>query len=151
MGEPFFFPTATASSAPKVDDGLAIARFDDIKLITHDDWAGTDQYNNPDDGRRYHFQFTLLDDKHEEIFGDDGDPIVLEALTRLATGKRSNFRAIMESLLSTAEFQQFLSATPDNPFDGAAVRGRVYNVKVGHSASGWPNIADVVGVAKAPK
>lgn len=149
MGEAFFFPTAnSAGAAPQVDDGLALARFEDIRLVEHPDWAGTDQYGNADDGRRYHFVFTLMDSKSEEKFGEDGDPIQLERLTRTATGKRSKFREVMEGLLTPSEFEAFLAATADAPFDGQKVKGRVYNIKVGHSASGWPNVEDVIGVAK---
>lgn len=152
MGE-FFFPTAnSASTAPEVEDGLALARFEDLKLVDHPDWAGTDQYGNADDGRRYHFVFALVDEKGEPIYDvNSGDPVELERLTRTATGKRSKFREVMEGLLTPAEFTQFLAATADNPFNGEKVKGRVYNIKVGHSASGWPNVEDVIGVAKGVK
>lgn len=150
MGEPFFFPTPTAGAgAPQVDDGLALWRFDDIKLVTHEDWAvEKDQFGKADDGRRYHFVGTVMEDLKTPKFGDDGDPIEIERLTRTATGKRSNFREVMESLLTPQEFQAFLAATPDSPFDGSKVRGRVYNIKVGHSSSGWPQVEDIIGVAK---
>lgn len=146
----FFFPTPSAgSAAPEVEDGLALWRFDDIRLVEHTDWAvERDNYGNKDDGRRYHFVGTLMESKTEEKIGDDGDPIELERLTRTATGKRSGFRAVMEGLLTPAEFQQFLAATADAPFDGSKVRGRVYNIKVGHSSSGWPNVEDIIGIAK---
>lgn len=149
----FFFPAPTAGAgAPDVEDGLALWRFDDIRLVEHEDWAvERDNYGNKDDGRRYHFIGTLVDAGHEEIVGDDGDPIELERLTRTATGKRSGFRAVMEGLLSPAEFQSFLTATTDAPFDGAKVRGRVYNIKVSHSTGGWPHVEDIIGVAKVAK
>lgn len=150
MSDEFFFPTPNAAgAAPDVEDGLALWRFDDIRLIQHDDWAAEkDQYGNPDDGRRYHFVGTLMESKTKEVFGDDGDPIELEKLTRTATGKRSGFRAVMEGLLSPKEFEAFLAATAEAPFNGQAVRGRVYNVKIKHSNSGWPQIEDIIGVAK---
>lgn len=150
MGEDFFFPTPTAGAgAPNVEDGLALWRFDDIRLVEHEDWAvDKDQYGNKDDGRRFHFVGTLMESKTEEKYGEDGDPIELEKLTRTATGKRSGFRAVMEGLLSPKEFEQFLAATADSPFNGSQVRGRVYNVKIKHSTSGWPQIDDIIGVAK---
>lgn len=150
MGEDFFFPTPTAGAgAPQVEDGLALARFDDIRLVEHEDWAvEKDAYGNKDDGRRYHFVFTLMENKTTEAYGEDGDPIQLERLTRTATGKRSGFRAVMQGILTPAEFEAFLSATADAPFNGNKVKGRVYNVKVTHSSGGWPQIEDVIGVAK---
>ena len=151
MSDDFFFPTPTASSAPEVEDGLALGRFSDLLLKEHTDWATEkDNFGKADDGRRFHFLFELVDEKHETIYAD-GDPVEVEKLTRTATGKRSNFRAAMEGLLTPAEFQQFLAATPDKPFNGKAVRGRVYNIKIAHSASGWPYVEDIIGIAKAPK
>lgn len=150
MSDEFFFPTATSgSAAPEVEDGLALWRFDDIRLVEHEDWAvDRDNYGNKDDGRRYHFVGTLMDSKTDPKYGEDGDPIELEKLTRTATGKRSGFRSVMEGLLTPKEFEQFLAATPENPFNGAAIRGTVYNVKVGHSDGGWPRIEDIIGRAK---
>ena len=150
MGEDFFFPTPNASAAaPQVEDGLALARFDDIRLVEHPDWAvDKDNFGNPDNGQRYHFVFTLMEDKTTEAYGDDGDPITIEKLTRTATGKRSKFREVMQGLLTPAEFESFLSATADTPFNGSKVRGRVYNIKVTHSSGGWPQVDDVIGVAK---
>ena len=150
MGEDFFFPTPNAAaSAPQVEDGLALARFDDIRLVEHEDWAvEKDNYGKADDGRRYHFVFTVMEDKNTERYGDDGDPIVIERLTRTATGKRSGFREVMTGLLTPAEFEQFLAATPDAPFNGSKVKGRLYNIKVTHSTGGWPQVEDVIGIAK---
>jgi len=148
----FYFPAPTSASAPKVDDGLALWRFNDVQLRQHDDWAvDKDQYGNPDDGRRFHFIGTLVDADHDPIYGDDGDPIEIDKLTRTATGKRSGFRAVMEGLLTPQEFQAFLASTAEAPFNATSVRGRVYNIKVGHSGSGWPNVSDIIGVAKVPK
>jgi hypothetical protein len=150
VGDEFFFPTPNgASSAPQVEDGLALWRFDDIRLVEHEDWAvDRDAYGNKDDGRRYHFVGTLMEDKTTPVYGEDGDPVELEKLTRTATGKRSGFRAVMEGLLTPAEFERFLNSTAEAPFNGAAIRGRVYNIKVGHSKSDWPHVEDIIGQAK---
>ena len=147
----FLLPTKNSGAgAPPVEDGLALARFDDLQLKEHPDWAGTDKFGKEDDGRRYHFLFTLVDDAHEVVY-NEGDPIELESMTRTATGERSNFYANITGLLTAAELAQYNAATPEAPFDASFLPGRVYNVKVAHNNNGWPFIEQIIGVAKAPK
>lgn len=146
-------PIANAGGeAPKVDDGLALVRFDDLVLKEHPDWAGTDQYGNADDGRRYHFQATLMKSKTEVFYPDEEDPdskpIQLDATTRLATGERSNFAAHMAGILTAKEFAAWQAATAEDPFDGSALPGRLLNVKIAHSKKGWPFIESFIGIAK---
>jgi hypothetical protein len=147
----FFFPTEGAGSgAPQVDDGLALWRLDDIQVEVHEQWAvDKDQYGRPDDGRRIHFIGTLMDSKTEEHFGEDGDPVQLEKLTRPSTGPRSGTAAVMEGLLTPVEFKAWQAAVAaKQPYNNAAAKGRVYNVKIKHSQGGWPQIEDVIGQAK---
>ena len=143
-------PKNTGAGAPEVEDGLALARFDDLQLREHEKWAGTDQYGNADDGRRYHFLFTLVDDAHEVMY-QDGDPIELESLTRTATGERSNFYANITGLLDAKELAAYNAATADDPWDGSSLPGTVYNVKIAHNKGGWPFVEQIIGKAKAPK
>lgn len=138
-------------TAPEVEAGLAIVRLDDIVLRDHPDWAGTDNFGNADDGKRYHFLTTLLDEDRAVVYAD-GEPIELEAMTRTATGKKSNFRAHMEGILTAAEFAAWDADQP-LPEDAKVgpVQGRILNAKVGHNKNDWPLIEDFVGIAKAPK
>jgi hypothetical protein len=146
---PFTLPTANAGGdAPEVDDGLALLRFDDLVLTDHPDWAGTDNYGKPDSGQRFHFVFTLLvPTTREVVYKEDGDPIELEALTRTATGERSNFAALMSGLLTPQEFAAWQVATDEAPFDASAAQGRIVNAKVAHNKKGWPFVEEVIGIA----
>lgn len=145
---PFYLPAKSAGAgAPQVEDGLAILRFDDLTKISHPDWAGTDTFGHADDGERYHFQFTLLDEAHAVQY-TDGDPIELEAMTRTSTGEKSNFFAYLSAMLTPAELAQYNEATADNPFDGSMLQGRVLNAKIVHNKKGWPQIDAIIGIAK---
>lgn len=149
---PMTLPTANSGGdAPEVEDGLALLRFDDLVLKEHPDWAGTDKFGKADDGRRFHFLFTLLDEGREVVYTEDGDPIDLEALTRTATGEKSNFAAIMSGILTAQEFAAWQAATADEPFDGSAAQGRIVNGKIAHNKRGWPYVESVIGIAKPAK
>lgn len=144
----FVLPKANAGGdAPTVEDGLVVLRFDDLVLKEHEDWAGTDQYGHADDGKRFHFQFTLLDAAHQVCY-EEGDPIELEALTRTATGEKSNFAKILKGILTPAEF---LAWQANEPFDGEVIKGRAVNGVIAHSTKGWPNVAQVISNAKPVK
>lgn len=148
---PFSLPTFnTGGSAPVIEDGLALARFEDLLLKEHPDWAGTDQYGKDDNGQRYHFLFAMLDEDGAVMYdpNSEGDPLELEATTRTATGEKSNFFALMSGLLTKVELAAYQEATADAPFDGSVVQGRVYNVKVSHNKKGWPFIEQVISIAK---
>lgn len=138
----------TGAGAPPVEDGLCLLRFDDLVLKEHEDWAtDSDKFGKPDDGQRYHFQFTLLDEDRSVVY-HEGDPIELEALTRTATGSKSNFAAILEGILTPQEFALWQA---DQPFDDSTLRGRIVNGKVAHNKSGWPFVESVIGIAKDKK
>lgn len=151
---PWNLPVAKkGAGAPDVEDGLALWRFDDLKLKEHPDWAGTDKFGKDDDGQRYHFEGTILSESGEVIYATvagepTGDPLELEATTRTATGEKSNFRAILAGILTAAELAAWDAATEDAPFDGAAAQGRVINIKVEHNKGGWPFVAQTIGPAK---
>lgn len=148
----FTLPTRTAGAgAPEIEDGLQLARFDDLKIVKHPDWAGIDDYGHNDDGQRYHFQFTMLDkdDPNHPVLDDsssEGDPLELEALTRLATGARSGFRKHLSKLLTPAELAAYDAATPEDQFKADFLPGRIVHVSVTHSKGGWPQIESVVGI-----
>lgn len=135
-------------SAPEVEAGLALVRLDDIVERAHPDWAGKDNFGNDDDGARYHFLTTLVDKDRAVVYAD-GEPVELEAMTRMATGKKSNFRAHMEGILTKAEFAAWDAdePLPEDPKYGP-VQGRYVNVKIGHNKNGWPLIEDFISPEK---
>ncbi len=146
---PFNLPAANrGGNVPTVEDGLAVVRFDDLVLKEHVAWAGTDKFGKEDSGERYHFMFTLADEAHDILYSEDGDPIELEALTRTATGEKSNFAALMQGILTAQEFAAWQAATETEPFDGSAAQGRFLNVKIAHNKKDWPFVESVIGIAK---
>lgn len=143
---PFNLPTANqGGTAPEVEDGLTLARFDNLVQKSHPDWAGTDSYGKPDDGERFHFIFTLLDEGRQVLYDDGGDPIELEATTRTATGQKSNFAAILKGILTPQEFTLWEA---NQPFDAESLPGRIVNVTVAHNKKGWPHIEATHGQPK---
>lgn len=135
------------ADAPKVDDGLVLLRFDNIREKTIDAFkTESDNFGNPDDGSRYIFDFTLLDEDGKVTYQDD-DAVVLEGMTKTATGEKSNFYAkFLKGLLTKTELALFDTG---EPFDAEAVKGRIVNGIAEHSEkSGWPRIASVVGISK---
>lgn len=151
---PLNLPTANAGGdIPQVDDGLALLRFDDIVLEEHPDWAGTDKFGKPDDGRRFKFLFTLLDEDRNPVIpegADDPDAeVVIDAMTRTATGEKSNFAALLGGILTPVEFEAWKTATADKPFDASGAQGRVVNGKIAHNKKGYPFVEAVIGIAKA--
>lgn len=151
---PFHLPVANkGAGAPEFEDGLAKGRFDDLRLVPHPDWAGTDSFGNPDDGNRFHFVFTMVEPDgtviYEVVDGEPtGEQLVLDLLTRTATGKKSGFRAALSGILTTAEMAAWDAQTEENPYDFVAVQHRIIDVKVGHSKSGWPHIAETIAPSK---
>jgi hypothetical protein len=148
---PFNLPVMnTGAGAPQVEDGLALARFDDLVLKPHPDWAGTDKFGHEDDGQRFHFLFTVLDEDYRVVY-DEGDPVEIEAVTRTATGEKSNFFAVLSGLLTPKELAAYQAATAEDPFDGSDLPGRIVNVKIAHNKKNWPFIEAVISVAKKQK
>ena len=155
---PFNLPTKNkGQGAPDIEDGLAVLRFDDLRLVEHPDWAGTDKYGHDDDGTRYHFDFTVMsEDGSEVVYATvegvpTGDPLELDATTRTSTGEKSNFYAILSGILTAAELKQWDDATEDAPFDGSHLQGRLVHGKVEHNKKGWPFVAQTISPFKKPK
>jgi hypothetical protein len=143
-------PTATSGRIPPVEEGLALAIFNDLKQVSHPDWVqDRDNFGNPDDGERFHFEFTLADPDTGEAIYDEGEPLELDAKTKLATGKKSNVRKFMTGLLTKAEFAAW-DANQPLPVDPKVgpLEGRYVHLQIKHSDKGWPNIENVVGISK---
>ena len=133
------------AGAPDVKPGLQRLRFDGLELKEHDDWAGTDRYGHPDNGKRFHFAFTLLDKKGAEVYGEDGDPVMLEALTRTATGEKSGFFAIFGGIATPSEIESFKTDTLTEK-QSDAMLGREVHAKVAlREKNNWPFVESVIG------
>ena len=135
-------------SAPKVEDGLTLLRFDDLQLKDHPDWAGTDKFAHADDGKRFHFMFTKLDEDRAVEYDNNNDPIEIDILTRTATGEKSNFFGVMSHILTPAELVIFQSGEDT---DWSYLTGRVVHGNITHNEKGWPQIEAIVGIAKEKK
>lgn len=154
-------PTSSAGPAPVIEDGLYVVRFNDIVLKPHPDWATEkDKFGKPDDGNRFHFIGTVLDEKRQPVLlidvkPDAEDPTEefdLDAMTRnMSSHEKANSYDYLKGILTPAEFQLWLDSTPEAPADLSAVGGREVNVKVGHSSKGWPLIEAFLGPAKPLK
>jgi len=148
-------PTSSASSAPQIEDGLYVARFNDIYYRVHEDWAQPkDKFGHADDGGRFHFNFTVLDDERQPVLREDAeDPdqtLDLEAMTRnMSSHEKANSFALLKGILTPAEFAAWIASTPENPADLSGVAGREVNVQVSHNSKGWPQIEATLGPAKA--
>lgn len=150
-------PTTSAGSAPEIEDGLYVARFNDIYHKVHEDWAvAKDKFGKADDGGRFHFNFTILDEDGEPVVPDDAeDPdqtLDLEAMTRnMSSHEKSNSYALLKGILTAAEFAAWIESTPENPADLSAVANRKVNVQVSHNSKGWPQIEATLGPVKKGK
>lgn len=151
---PFNLPVAKkGAGAPEVDDGLAIGKFTDLRLVPHPDFIGKDSFGNDDDGERYHFIFDMIEADGSAIYAivdgePTGDPLTLDGMTNTRMGKKSNFRAMLAGILTATEFAAWDAQTEEDPYDFSAVQGRPVNVKITHSKGGWPQIDQTIGPAK---
>lgn len=157
-------PTASSSagSAPEIEDGLYVALFRDIEPREHPDWAREkDAFGKSDDGKRFHFIFTILDEDRKPVLKQDAespdDTLDLEAMTRnMSSHEKSNAYALLKGILTKAEFDLWLNtgkgdAEADTAWAAAAekVGNRAVNVQVEHNEKGWPQVAATLGPAKA--
>lgn len=146
---------------PQIEDGLYVARFDDIYHKVHEGWATPkDRFGKPDDGGRFHFKATILDEDRNPVMLVDVNPdaedpteeFALECMTRnMSSDERANSYAYLKGILTTAEFDLWSASTPEAPADLSAVAGRLVNIQVSHNDKGWPQIEAFLGPAKAAK
>jgi hypothetical protein len=150
-------PTSSQGSAPAIEDGLYIARFNDIYYKVHEDWAqAKDKFGKVDDGGRFHFNFTILDEDRQPVVLEDADEpdatLDLEAMTRnMSRHEKAGSFALLKGILTPAEFLAWQNSTAEEPADLSGVANREVNVQVGHSSKGWPQIVAALGPAKARK
>lgn len=155
-------PTSSAGSAPQIADGLAVARFDDITYRVHEDWAvDKDKFGKVDDGGRFHFNATILDEQTRkpvmlmDVKSDADDPteeFALDTMTRnMSSHEKSSAYTHLKGILTPSEFKLWLDSTPENPADLSNVTGREVNIMVSHTPKGWPQIEAFLGAAKPKK
>ena len=150
-------PTSSAGTAPEIEDGLYVARFNDIYHKVHEDWAQErDKFGKVDDGGRFHFNVTILDDERKPVIlpeaeGPD-DTMDLEALTRnMSSHEKADAQKHLRGILTAGEFAAWLASTVENPADLSAAANREVNVQVSHNTKGWPQIEAFLGPAKPLK
>lgn len=154
-------PTSSAGSAPQIADGLFVARFNDITYRVHEDWAvPKDKFGKVDDGGRFHFNATVLDEDRKPVMvvdvrPDADDPTEefnLDTMTRnMSSHEKSAAYAHLKGILTSSEFKLWLDSTTENPADLSAVAGREVNIQVSHTPKGWPQIEAFLGAAKPKK
>ncbi len=150
-------PTSSAGTAPEIEDGLFVARFNDIYHKVHEDWAQErDKFGKPDDGGRFHFSVTVLDEDRKPVLLEDAegpdDTLDLEAITRnMSSHEKASSYAFLKGILTPVEFQLWLASTAEAPADLSAVSNRAVNIQVSHNTKGWPQIEAFLGPAKALK
>lgn len=136
------------ADAPNIEDGLTPATFLDLTIKDHEQFVGTDSYGHPDDGRRFHLLFQVLDKPGGKPLYDDGDLVQLDTMTSLKTGPASKFAKYMEVILTAAEFAAWQA---EEPFDEEKVVGREVTLNIIHNKKNWPQIDDVLPAMKAAK
>jgi hypothetical protein len=144
-----FIPTANQGSGdiPEIEDGFYVFRFEDIEQREHPDWAtDKDAFGKPDDGTRFHFVATVLDEDLNPVLNgageDPDDTMKLELVTRTSTGaEKSNFSLKgMKGICTPVEYQKW--SINDPSFDGSKLAKRLVRGRVEHSKKGWPLIAE---------
>jgi hypothetical protein len=148
---------------PKVEAGLYVARFDDITTRVVEQFkTESDKFGKPDDGTRFDFEATLLDEQRQPVLlmdvKDGVEDPTLELVLRQAksvkvfsSDDRSNSYMYLKGILTPAEFVLWQNSTESNPADLSSAQGREVNVQVGHNTKGWPQIEAFLGPAKPLK
>lgn len=149
-------PQSGAGSAPEIEDGLYVARFNDIvQRVVEQFKTEKDKFGKPDDGVRFDFLFTILDEDRNPVLLPDAegpdDTLDLrqaKSIRAISSGEKSNSYAMLKGILTPAELAMWVASTEENPVDLSHVMGREVNVQVSHSNSGWPQVEATLGPAK---
>lgn len=143
-----FLPQFNAGDVPDVEDGMTDALFLGVRLVEHPDWAvESDRFGKPDDGKRLHFSFVLVDEEGAEIYPEEGEkPVELELKTRTASGERSNTYAAMKGILTAPELAAWQAGAAPK---AEALDRRPVQLVISHNEKGYPNIDQVLPGRKA--
>jgi hypothetical protein len=153
-------PAPVASgSAPEIEDGLYVVRFNDIDYRVVEQFkTDKDKFGKPDDGGRFDFSATVLDDERKPVLlpeaespDDTLDLRQAKSVKVFSSDERSNSYFYLKGILTPQEFQLWLASTAENPVDLSSVSGRVLMAQVSHNDKGWPQIEAFLGAAKPLK
>ena len=140
------FNIGGAADAPDIEDGVYGAKFLGVELQKHPDWAGVNQFGKEDSGDRFHWTFVICENG-EPVY-DEGEPLELEATTNTTMAAKSNAAGILKGLLTPAEYS---AAEAGNGPKDSDIEGRMCQVTVEHSKSGWPRVVGVTAVPQPVK
>lgn len=163
-------PTQGAGSIPEIEDGLYVGRFNDIVVRVVEAFkTDKDAFGHPDDGTRYDFNTTVLNDERQPVMlvdvkegaDDPTEEFTLrqaKSVRAITAGEKSNCFAYLKGILTPVEMQLFQAAgkgdeQADAMWSAAAekVNRREVNIQVSHNDKGWPQIETFVGPAKPLK
>jgi hypothetical protein len=147
---------AASGSAPEIEDGIYVARFNDIDYRVVEQFkTDKDKFGKVDDGGRFDFGATILDEERKPVMlpeaespDDTLDLRQAKSVKVFSSDERSNSYFYLKGLLTPAEFQLWLASTAENPVDLSKVQGREVMVQVTHNDKGWPQIEAFLGPAK---
>lgn len=157
-------PVNGGGEAPEIEAGLYVAKFIDIgQRVVEQFKTDKDKFGKPDDGTRFDFNVTILDEDLNEVLKPGAeDPTETLDLRQAKSVKvfssddRSNSYAYLKGILSPGELALWLAsgkgdAAADAAWAAAAekVPGRLLHVQVGHNEKGWPQIEAFLGAYKA--
>jgi hypothetical protein len=145
----FEIKNTPSASAPDIDPGLRPALLTGITQVAHPEWAGPNKFGNYDNGDRWHWEFTLLDDDGQPAY-EDGDPVTITQINSATFNTKSDksknalwvkavapdvFRSVDAGLAPTAEQLENLPCM----------------ILVEIKENGWPVVTNVLPPLKKSK
>lgn len=161
-------PNATQAQGdpPAIEDGLYVGRFNDVLVRVVESFkTEKDQFGKPDDGTRYDFDTTVLDEDRNPVLKEDAedpdDTLNLrqaKSVKSFSSHEKANSYFYLKGILTPAELALWeASGKGDAEADArwaaaaAKVNGREVNIQVSHNDKGWPQIEAFLGPAKPLK
>lgn len=155
-------------SIPEIEDGLYVGRFNDIVQREVEAFkTDKDRFGKADDGIRFDFDTTVLDENREPVMlvdvkegaEDPTEEFTLrqaKSVKTFSSDERSNSYFYLKGILTPTELKLWeASGKGDAAADAAwaqaaaKVNGREVNIQVSHNEKGWPQIEAFLGPAKA--
>lgn len=145
-----FTSSGGGAGAPSIEDGIHDFRFDGVSAVVVEQWKKAEgNWGKPDDGRRFSWDFTLLDEQGDVVYDDDADPIEINKKTSTSTNTKSKTVPaavkILRALMTPAEYAAFDQG--DTP-DSDTLVGRTVQGLVSHNDNGWPQIDEFMPARK---
>jgi len=162
---------AGTGNPPQIEDGVYPVRFEDIETRVVEAFkTDKDKFGHPDDGTRYDFVCTILDDDRDPVLladvqegiEDPDEEFVIKRTAKsvktFSGGEKSNSYYYLKGILSSVEMSLFQASgkgdeQADAMWAAAAEKlaGRILMMQVSHNDKGWPQIEAFVGPAKPLK